>query len=91
MDRPLSVGWGRRNLQFSGGLGAMSSEAEKSAPSQTRPCSDVRSTTMPTDFDAVSRFGVTASRCRGLFRSPTALGLTVPVAARSRIGLITSA
>jgi hypothetical protein len=40
MGRPLSVGWGRRNLQFSGRLGAMSSEAEKFAPSQTRPCSE---------------------------------------------------
>lgn len=56
----------------------MSSEAEKSAPGQTWSCSDVRSMTMSTVFDALSRFGVTALRCRGLFRSPTALSLTVP-------------
>jgi len=54
----------------------MSSEAEQSAPGQTRSCSDARSTTMSTGFDALSRFGVTALRCRGLFRSSTALSLS---------------
>lgn len=75
---PTSTGADGAICNFSDGLGAMSSKAEKSAPGQTRSCSDVRSTTMPTDLDALSRFGVTALRCRGLFRSPTALGLTVP-------------
>jgi len=87
---PTSTGADGAICNFSDGLGATSSEAEKSAPGQTRSCSDVRSTTMSTDFDALSRFGYRLA-VRGLFRSPTALGLTVPVAARSRIGLITRA
>jgi hypothetical protein len=56
----------------------MPSEVEKSAPRQTRLAVMSAPRQMPTDFDALSYFGVTASRSHGLFCSPTALGVTVP-------------